>query len=88
MPEGASERNRSRSRSRGAARRSRRAGREVRETGRLSATPVVWTESDTPDWFRRLSAQLQRLPPEQKPQAAALLDRLAGVLELQGGVAN
>jgi len=49
---------------------------------------VTWTSPDTPDWFRRISAQLQRLPQEEKPRAAAFLDQLAGVLELQGGVAN
>ena len=88
MPGGAIDRDRSRSRSRGTARRSRRAGREVRDTGRLSAAPVVWTEPGTPDWFTRLSVQLQRLPPEQKERAARLLDQLAGVLEIQAGRAN
>ena len=88
MPEGSAARERSRSRSRGAARRSRRAGRDVRESGRLAAPAVVWTGGENPEWFTRLSTQLQRLPADQKPQAAVLLDQLAGVLLLQGGVAN
>ena len=60
----------------------------MRETGRLSGVPVVWAEPDAPAWFTRLSTQLQRLKPEEKAQAASLLDRLAGVLEVQAGAAN
>jgi len=88
MPGADAARDRSRSRSRGTARRSRRAGQAVREAGRLADVPTVFAEPDAPAWFTRLSTQLQRLQPEQKAQAARLLDRLIGVLEVQAGNAN
>jgi len=88
MPGGAAEREQARPRSRGTARRSHRAGRELREAGRLNGVPVNWTEPEAPAWFTRLSTQLQRLGPEEKAQAASLLDRLAGVLVIQSGAAN
>jgi len=88
MPGAAAEREQARSRSRGTARRSHRAGREVRETGRLGGEPVRWAEPEGPAWFTRLSTQLQRLSPAEKAEAARLLDRLAGVLVVQSGAAN